>query len=216
MSDVNKLLERIDGTIAAAKEKVRQQQLPLLQDYTGRQKRLQRFEETRDQVRAIAKPRLEALAQRFGDTVQVTPKVSQTRAAVTFDFQSAEAFITLTFSIVPCGEVQNAVVEYDLEVMPVLTMYESHAEFRFPIGELNAAALEAWLDDWIVKFVEFYIRMHESEVYRRSEYVEDPMVNIRFPKFAAAATLEHNGATHHFIDRRTRDDFARLQGIAVT
>src|SRR5262245_11839515 len=100
MNAVNKLLERIDGTIASAKEKVRQQQLPLLQDYSERQRRLQRFEQTRDQIRQIARPRLEALAQRFGDQVQVTPRVSQTRATVTLDFKSSEAFITLTFSVV--------------------------------------------------------------------------------------------------------------------
>ena len=164
MSTVNNLLERIDSTIAAAQEKARQQQQPLLQDYAERQKRLERFEETRDQVRAIAKPRLEALARRFGDKVQVTPAICQSRAAVTLEFKSPEAFITLTFFVIPDNDVQNAVVEYDLDVMPVLMMYESHAEFRFPIGKLDAAALEAWLDDWIVKFVEFYVRMHENEV----------------------------------------------------
>ena len=79
MSDVSKLLERIDGTIAAAKEKVRQQQPPLLQDYTERQKRLQGFEQTRDQVRAIAKPRLEALARLFGYGVAPARSVSAWR-----------------------------------------------------------------------------------------------------------------------------------------
>jgi len=213
MGDVNKLLERIDGTIAAAKERVQQQKQPLLQD-VQRQQRLQRFEEARDQIRAIAKPRLEALARRFGDRVQVTPKVSQTRAAVTFDFKSPEALITLTFSVVPDRDMENAVVEYDLDIMPVLMTYESHAEFRAPIDKLDPAALETWLDDWIIKFVEFYMRLHESEAYGRSEYVEDPVANIRFPRFAAVAILEHKGTTYYFIDVRTRDDFARRQGLS--
>lgn len=212
MSEVNNLLERIDGAIAAARERVRQQQQPLLQDYAERQKRLQRFEQARDQVRAIAKPRLEALAKRFGDKVQVTPKVSQSRASATLDFKSPEAFITLTFSVAPDQEVQNIVVEYDLDVMPVLMMYESHSEFRAPIGNLNTAALEAWADEWILKFVEFYIRMHESEVYGRSEYVEDPIAGIKFPKFAAGASLDHKGKTYYFIDERTKEDFVKRNG----
>jgi YHS domain-containing protein len=70
--------------------------------------------------------------------------------------------------------------------------------------------------EWIVKFVEFDVRLHESEVFIRSEYVEDPVAHVKFPKFAAGATLEHNGKTHYFVDERTRDDFARQQGSAVS
>src|SRR6516162_6804186 len=109
MSDVSKLLARIDGTIASAREKVRQQQQPLVQDHTERQLRLVRFEQARDQIQAIARPRLEALAQRFGDKVQVTPRITQTRAAATFEFKSPNAFITLTFSAIPDHDVQNVV-----------------------------------------------------------------------------------------------------------
>lgn len=216
MSDVSKLLQRIDGTIAAAKERVRHQKQPLLDDYAQRQKRLERFEQTRDQIRQIAKPRLEALARRFGDQVAITPKVSQTRASATLEFKSSQAFITLAFSVVPDEQVQNAIVEYDLDVVPVLMQYESHSEFRAPIGNVNAAALEEWLDEWIVKFVDFYVRMHESEAYGKSEYVEDPVAEIKFPKFAAGATLEHSGKTHYFIDETTRQEFARRHGVALS
>ncbi len=216
MSDVSNLLERIDDTIAAAREKVQQQNRDLLQDHAERQKRLQRFEQARDQVRAIARPRLEALARRFGDQVRCTPCITQTRATVTLEFQSSNAFIALTFSVVPDQAVRNLVVEYDLDVIPVLMMFESHAEFWAPIDNLDPAALEAWLDEWIVKFVEFYVRMHESEVYGRSEYVEDPVVHVKFPKFAAEATLEHNGTTYYFIYERTRADFARQQGVTAS
>jgi YHS domain-containing protein len=216
MSDVNKLVERIDGAIAAAREQVRQHQQPLLQDSAARQLRLARFEEARDQVRAIARPRLEALVKRFGDKVQATPRVSQTRAAATLEFKSPQAFITLTFSVVPDEAVRNVVVEYDLDVAPVLMVYESHGEFRAPIEAVNPQALEAWLDDQIVKFVDFYVRLHESEVYNRSDYVEDPVAHVKFPKFAASGTLEHGGKTYYFIDERTRQDFAREKHIGIS
>jgi YHS domain-containing protein len=216
MSDVSKLLGWLDEAIAGAREKVQQQNRDLLQDYAESQKRLQRFEQARDQVRAIARPRLEALARRFGDLVRIKPCITQTRATATLEFQSSNAFLTLTFSVVPDQAVRNLVVEYDLDVIPVLLMFESHAEFRAPIDNLDPAALETWLDEWIVKFVEFYVRLHESEVYGRSGYVEDPMVNVKFPKFAAGATLEHNGTTYYFINERTREDFARQQGVTAS
>ena len=41
------------------------------------------------------------------------------------------------------------------------------------------------------------------------------MANVKFPKFAAVATLEHNGTTYHFIDRRTTEEFAKKHGIVI-
>jgi hypothetical protein len=210
------LIERIDATIAAAREKARLQQKELPQDGSEHQKRIQRFEQVREEIRALARPRIEALARQFGDQVQITPKVTQSRSAVTFDFKAPGGYITLSFSVVPDEEVKNAVIEYNLEVVPVRTMYDSHAEFRAPIDGFNPAALESWVDDWIVRFVEHYMQMHEIDAGGHADHVEDPVVKVRFPKFAAGATLEHEGRTYYFIDDRTRDDFARQNGVKVS
>lgn len=37
--------------------------------------------------------------------------------------------------------------------------------------------------------------------------VEDPVVHVRFPKFAPATTLEENGQTYYFVSEETRRDF---------
>ena len=37
--------------------------------------------------------------------------------------------------------------------------------------------------------------------------VEDPIAKVRFPKFAAAAKLEHDGGTMYFIDESTLREF---------
>jgi YHS domain-containing protein len=63
--------------------------------------------------------------------------------------------------------------------------------------------------------VELYIKINEGELYDKAEYVEDPVAKVKFPKFAAGATLEHGGQTYFFIDERTRQDFARQKGIAI-
>jgi YHS domain-containing protein len=216
MSDVSELMQRIDGAIASATEKAKQQQQALLHDLAERQKRLAAYEKDRAKVREIAKPRLEAFAKRFGDRVKVTPRVTETTNSATFDFKSPEAVIALTFSVAPDPNVQNFVVQYDLKLVPVLMKYQSHAEVTFPIGALNTAALEKWLDDQIIAFVELYIQIHEGEIYKRAEYVEDPIANVKFPKFAAAGSLDHGGKTYYFIDERTRGEFAKQKGIATT
>jgi hypothetical protein len=37
---------------------------------------------------------------------------------------------------------------------------------------------------------------------------------VKFPKFAAGATLEHGGQTHYFVDENIRAEFASQKGIA--
>jgi hypothetical protein len=214
MSDINDLLTRIDGAIATVKDRTRQHAQEQLQEYAERQKQLEPYEQAQARVVEVAKPRLEALAARLGERLAVTPLVSPTRRSVKFEFQSPQACITLTFSVAPDRQLKNVVVAYDLDLLPVLMQYESHAEFISPIDALDTAGLAKWLDDRIVGFVEFFIGLSDHKVYATAEYVTDPIVQVRFPKFAAAATLEHEGQKYFFIDERTRQDFARQKGIA--
>jgi YHS domain-containing protein len=37
--------------------------------------------------------------------------------------------------------------------------------------------------------------------------VEDPIAKVRFPKYAAGATLDVKGKTHYFIDEVTLREF---------
>jgi hypothetical protein len=217
VSDVSELLSRIDRAIGGTQDKVRREQQELLQDNLERQRRLGRYEEVRSKVREIAAPRLKALAERAGERVLgVTPRVTQTTSAVTFDFKAREGFIKLTFTAAPGPDVRDVVVDYDLEIIPVLEKFDSHYEFRSPIEAFDAAGLEKWLDDRIVGFVELYLRLQEKMLaFDRAEYVEDPVANVKFPKFAAGATLEHGGQTYHFVDERTKEEFARQKGLGV-
>ena len=59
----------------------------------------------------------------------VTPTVSQSRRAVTYEFRSAKAYITMSFSVAPDARIQNVVVDYDLRIVPVLWKFDSHADF---------------------------------------------------------------------------------------
>ena len=93
--------------------------------------------------------------------------------------------------------------------------FDSHAEFVTPIDAMDEAGLTRWLDDRIVGFVELYIQIHEGEFFDKAEYVEDPVAGVKFPRFAAGATLDHGGTTYFFIDDTTRAEFARQKGIAT-
>jgi YHS domain-containing protein len=45
--------------------------------------------------------------------------------------------------------------------------------------------------------------------------VEDPVAHVRFPKTAAATTLEWQGQKFYFIGEETRNEFAEQNKIAI-
>jgi YHS domain-containing protein len=215
MSDVNELVARIDGAVAAVREKAKAKQQQELKHFQERQHLLNEYEKVQARIVEVAKPRLQALAKRAGDRATVTPSVTESRRSARFEFKSSKAYITLTFSIAPDREINNAVVEYDLTVVPVLWQFDRHAEFVTPIAAPDYAAVAKWLDDRIIGLVELYIQIHESEIYDKAEQVEDPIAKVKFPKFAAGATLDHGGQTYFFIDNTTKAEFAKQKGIAT-
>jgi YHS domain-containing protein len=48
----------------------------------------------------------------------------------------------------------------------------------------------------------------------KDDMVEDPIANIRFPKYAAGATLEWQGQTYYFVGEETRTEFMKQNKIA--
>src|SRR5207248_11599911 len=197
------------------REKLKRQQQEQVHAHLDRQRLLKQYEKAQARVVEIARPRLQALAERAGERVKVTPEVSQTRRKATFEFRSNKALITLSFEVSPDLPIKNVVVASDLTVVPVLWKFDSHAEFVTPIDATDEAGLTRWLDDRIVGFVELYIQIHEGEFFDKAEYVEDPVAGVKFPRFAAGATLDHGGTTYFFIDDTTRAEFARQTGIAT-
>jgi len=214
MGDVNELARRIDAAISGVKDKAQEQMRQRLQEFQARQGQLKEYEKAQTQIVEIAKPRLEALAKRAGERVKVTPSVSQTRRAAAFEFKSSKAKMDLSFAVAPDQDLKRAVVECDLKVVPVLWRFDSHSEFSTPIDKVDADGLTKWLDDRILSFVHLFVEIHEGEIFDKAEMVEDPVEKISFPKFAAGATLEHEGKTYFFIDDRTKAAFARQKGIA--
>jgi hypothetical protein len=211
MANVNDLVDRIEAKIAAAKDRVKQLQAQRAEEFQGRQERLEQFEKSLDQLRAVWQPRLEALAKKFGERVDVNPRVEPGRRSGTFAFQSELARIKLTFSVAPDAEVQRLVFTYDLQILPILMKFDSHDEIEFPLGQVDEKALAKWFDDRIVSFVETYLSLHENQYYLKDHMVEDPIAKVSFPKYAAGATLDVAGKKVYFIDETTREEFQRKQ-----
>lgn len=211
MAAGNSLAERIDAEIAAAFERVEHLKTQKVEEFQGRQDRLENLDKSLDDLREIWRPRLDALAKKFGERVQVQPQVQPGRRSATFKFKSELASVDLRFAVAPDADVRNVIFTSDLQILPILMKFDSHDEISFPLGTVDKAALGKWLDDRIIGFVKTYLSLHENQYYLKGHLVEDPIAKVQFPKYAAGATLETGGKTVYFIDESTLREYQQKQ-----
>jgi hypothetical protein len=207
------LAERIEAEISAAFQRVEQLKTQKVHEFQGRQQRLEKFDQFLEGLREVWRPRLDALAKKFGERVNVHPDVERGRRDAKFKFTSELANIDLRFAVAPDAEVRNVVFTCDLQIVPILMKFDSHHEISFPLEAVDKEALGQWLDDRIVSFVKTYLSLHENQYYLRGHMVEDPIAKVQFPKYAAGATLEQGGKTIYFIDESTLREFQQTQSI---
>lgn len=207
MADVSVLLGRIDAEFSALDDKIKRAQGEKQQEHKDRQQRLAAFEKELETLPDVWKPRLEALIKRFGDKAKVAPRLESTSRAVTINFQSELAKIRMQLSAATDQDIRNLILLYNLEILPTLMQFDSHQQGQWPLNAIDRKAIGDWVDDRIVSFVKTYLSLHENEYYLKEHMVQDPVAGVRFPKFAAAATLERGGKTYYFIGDDTRREF---------
>jgi len=213
MPEVSGLASRIDAEFSAVAEKMKKLRTDSLEDYHGRQKRLEQLGKVFDELRDIWKPRLELLVKKFEGRVQTTPRIVPSTREVTFDFQSRLAHVRLKLSAFTDRDIEKLILSYDLEIIPILMRFKPHDELELPLNEVDKEAVAKWIDDRIVDFVQTYFSMGENEIYLKDEMVEDPIAHVRFPKQAASTTIEWQGKKFYFIGEETRREFATQNKI---
>lgn len=215
MTEIDTLLKRIDAEFSAVQDNIKKSQLENMQEYRERQNRLAAFAKLLEELRELWKPRLEALRLRFGEKVNVTPRITPSSREATFEFHSALAQIRLRFSVFADSDVRNVQLTSDLEIVPILIHFDAHSEIEFPLEATNKQAVASWIDDRIVSFVRTYLAIHKDNLYLKDHLVEDPITQIKFPKYAAGATLDWKGSTYYFVDQDSRKEFAKQKNIVV-
>ena len=215
MADINQLLGRIDAEFSAMKQRVEAHREKYVEEFQGRKQRLELFTKTCERLRKVWTPPLEALAKKFGEKATMTPSVTPALREVTFKFDSQLARVELRFSAATDPDVRKLVLDYDLMIRPILMDFTRHANADFPLEKIDEEAVSKWIDDRIVDFVRTYVALHENEYYLKDFMVEDPIAHVRFPKFAAGATIESNGKTLYFIGEESRQEFEKQKKATV-
>ena len=195
-------------------ERIKKAQQEELEKYRDRQKRLEQFGQMVEGLREHWKPRLDVLLKKFGDRIKATPRIHTSGREAVFAFDSSLARVELKLAAYADPDVRNIIFTYDLEIIPVLMKFDKHSEIQFPLNAVDAEALGKWLDDRLVGFVETYLSLQGNEYYLKDSMVEDPVVKIRFSKFAAGATIQEGSKTLYFINEETRREYEKTRAGA--
>src|SRR6516164_4229096 len=209
MLAIESLSSRIDGEFAVLEKKFKDTQVEALREWRERRQRIQQLDKVFEKLGEAWKPRLATLLKKFGDRVQVTPRLTPSSREAAFEFQSKLGRVRLKFSASTDRDVRKVILGYDLEIIPVFFRYQPHAELEFPLDAVDEAAAARRGDDRIVDFVRAYLSMAENEFDAQEQMVEDPVAHVCFPDFAAGATLEWQGQKYYFVGEETRREFAR-------
>jgi YHS domain-containing protein len=213
MGNTSSLSQRLDAEFAAVIGKMKELQADQVKEYEQRKERLVVLGKALDQVRNLWGPGLDLLVKRLGNHVKVSPKRTTSRQERDLEFESSVARVCLKFAASTDRDVQKLVLEYDLEIIPVLLHFEPHHQLELPLDKLDWQQITGWIDDRIVEFARTYLSMLQNDHYIEDQMVEDPVAHVRFPKFAAATSIDWNGRTWYFIRQETRRDFEDQHGI---
>ena len=96
-------------------------------------------------------------------------------------------------------------------MLPAVMQFDAYQQSQWPLDAIDRQAIGDWVDDRIVSFVKTYLSLHENEQFMKEHMVEDPVAGVRFPSYAAGATIDVDGETYYFIGDETRREFEAKQ-----
>ncbi len=103
----------------------------------------------------------------------------------------------------------NAVVKYQMQILPMFIEFDGHNELIIPVHDLSEEAIVAWIDDRLVEFTRIYFKVYFNDEYQKNSLETDPVMHVRFPRAFAATTTVHQKCTYHFYTKESYHLFER-------
>ena len=221
MSSAAPLVERLAAEVAAATERIHSLQTEAARVFLGQERRFIRFVALADRIHAILQPRIEAFTKVnvFKDIeqgVSLEQRGPEGRGfhgtTTTLSVPSSDACsgkVELSFRVGHDGPIENAIMDYRLEILPIFIKFDSHDRLVIPIENPSEDAIAAWIDDKLVGFTRTYFEMYFTEQYQKKSFEMDPLMSIRFPRAFEAGNMEYQGRTYHFYTNESLQAFEK-------
>ena len=218
---VDRLVQRLSAEVDAAEDRVHSLQADAARVFVGQEQRFMRFVAVADRIHAILLPRLEAFTKVnvFKDIKQSVslelrgPEVrgfhGRTTTLTLPYSDGCPAPMELSFRLGHDGSLENAVMDYRLEILPIFIKFDNHDQLVIPIDQPSEEAIAAWIDDKLVGFTRTYFEVYFHDEYQKRSLEMDPVMNIRFPKAFAAGKKEYQKRTYHFYTKESFEKFEK-------
>jgi YHS domain-containing protein len=221
MSSINRLVERLSAEVAAATERIHSLQTAAAKLFLGQEQRFLRFVALTERIHAILQPRIEEFMKLkvFKDIKQnVSLELrgpegrgfhGRTTTLCVPSCDECSGKVELSFRLGHDGPIENAIMKYRLEILPIFIKFDSRDQLVIPIDTPSEDAIAAWIDDRLVGFTRTYFEMYFTEQYQKQSVEMDPVMNIRFPRAFAAGTKEYQGQVYHFFTPESLQAFEK-------
>ena len=105
------------------------------------------------------------------------------------------------------GTLENAIITYHLEILPIFFQFEGHDQIVVPLDATDDMPVASWLDAKLLGFTDTYLRLQVIEQYQQDNIVVDPVCGMRINRADAEATVEYEGRIYYFCVEQCRQKF---------
>ncbi|MFQ5733645.1 MAG: YHS domain-containing protein [Planctomycetaceae bacterium] len=210
MSDLYALEQQIQQRLKSVEEKERSRKVQLQTKMAEIEKRHTRFETLADELMTdVIDSRMEKLAGFFDNAELLKRNEAGKHDCVCRFHHTARypASVKLTLSVAHDAEIEDLVLVYDLEVLPIFFKFDGHDQAAFSLNDSNRERVADWVDEKILAFVDTYLRLEQSDQYQQNNLVTDPVCGMRFRRSIASAETEHAGHTYCFCSAGCYEKF---------
>ena len=216
-----KLIQRLATEVAAATERIHVIQTEAAKAFLGQEQRFVRFIALTERIHAILQPRIEAFTK-VNVFKGIKPNVNlelrgpegrgfhgRTTKLTVPPSDACSGKVELSFRLGHDGAIENAILDYRLEILPIFIKFDSHDQVVIPVDDPGEDAIAAWIDDKLVGFTRTFFEMYFTEQYQKQSFEMDPVMNIRFPRAFAAGKRQHQGRTYYFYTEESLQAFEK-------
>lgn len=218
-SSNDKLEQRLASEVSAVERWASAMRTQATEAFRQRKERLASFAAVANQIDSVLKDKIEVLMSlNVFKTIARTEKLEGTGlpaglfSSKTVHFKvphssACPAKVELTFEISHDSTIENAIVDYKLQIIPVFFKFNRVDQITVPFKDAKGKTVFDWMDDKMVEFSKtfFQIRMHDQ--YQKDHMATDPVMNIQFPIALAVGSNEQNGRVLHFFTKESMLEF---------
>lgn len=218
MAELDDLSTRLDAQVTRAARRLEQHAVQATAGSAALAARYRRFHEAAARiVRSIMLPRLERAARLFEHARLLEPDRSsgtfcRCRLPITPRFP---AYATLELGLAHDGQVENALVCYDLDIQPLFMRYDRGERINFSLDKLDDKRIAPWVDEKLAQFVETYLRLEFVDRHQGDTLATDPVCRVRFSKVSAVGESAYGGHVFYFVSAETLEQFHQDPGRYV-